>query len=168
VYTTKSPEETGKVLEPIFGNIPAEFTARPQWIVWRLEAGRDGKLTKVPYSVAGYQASTTDLLSWSTFEAAVGAYEDGGYDGLGFVFSSGDPYVGIDLDDCRDPESGEVAPWARKVIERVKHGHVELSPSGSGVHVILRGRVRGRGRKKDPVEIYSQERFFCVTGRTLD
>jgi len=157
-------------------NVPPKLAERPQWVCWRLEE-RQGKLTKVPYAPDGSRASSTDLRSWSTFDDALDAYELSGYDGIGFVFSSGDPYVGIDLDNCRDPETGEIAPWAQKIIDRVGEGYIEVSPSGTGVHIIIEGAVRdgGRSRKKvhvdgevvGEVEMYSRGRYFTVTGELL-
>jgi primase-polymerase (primpol)-like protein len=165
---------TTAVYPPVVENIPEELTERPQWVCWRLER-REGKQTKVPY-IAGTnrRASSTDLMTWRTFDQALAAYEAGEppYDGLGFVFCSADPFVGVDLDDCRDPESGEVAEWAQRIISRVEEGYIEASPSGTGVHVIVEGTARGgRAQKKVPskgkVEMYSRERFFTVTGRVL-
>jgi putative DNA primase/helicase len=165
---------TTAVYPPVVENIPEEFTERPQWVCWRLEE-REGKQTKVPY-IAGTnrRASSTDLMTWRTFDQALAAYEAGEppYDGIGFVFCSADPFVGVDLDDCRDPESGAVAEWAQRIISRVEEGYIETSPSGTGVHVIVEGTARGgRAQKKvlpkGKVEMYSRERFFTVTGRVL-
>jgi putative DNA primase/helicase len=163
---------------PTIENIPGQLTERPQWVCWRLET-RDGKLTKVPYTPGTERkASSTDLMTWSTFDQALAAYEAGEppYDGIGFVFCSADPFVGIDLDKCRDPESGEVAPWAQSIITRVQEGYVEASPSGTGVHIIVEGTARGgRARKKvrlegeavGEIEMYGQGRFFTITGEPL-
>jgi putative DNA primase/helicase len=158
--------------------IPEQLTERPQWVCWRLEA-RDGKPTKVPY-IAGTnsRASSTDLLTWSSFEYALAAYEAGEppYNGIGFVFCSADPFVGIDLDDCRDAQSGEIAPWAHDTISHVQDGYVEVSPSGTGVHIIVEGTVRdGRMKKKvrlqgevvGQVEMYGRAKFFTITGEAL-
>jgi len=126
----------------------------------------------VPYQPNGKRASVTDLMTWSGFEHCVmeAAHH---FDGVGFVFSSADPFVGIDLDDCRDPETGAISEWAQKIIERVSEGYTEISPSGEGVHVIVEGTVRGgRTRKKvrvngevvGQVEMYGHSKFFTVTG----
>ncbi len=155
-------------------NVPEELRERPQWVCWRCEE-RDEKLTKVPYQPNGKRASVTDLMTWSGFEHCVmeAAHR---FDGVGFVFSSADPYVGLDLDDCRDPETGAISEWAQKIIGRVSEGYTEISPSGAGVHVIVEGTVRGgRTRKKvrvngevvGQVEMYGHSKFFTVTGRSL-
>ena len=157
------------VHQPLTENIPKQLAERPQWVCWRLEE-REDKATKVPYTPGTERrASSTDLLTWRTFSEALATYERGEphYDGIGFVFCSADPYVGIDLDGCRDPESGEVAPWAQKIIDRVKEGYVEISPSGTGIHIIVEGVVRGGGMRKGPIEMYARDRFFTITGRPL-
>jgi putative DNA primase/helicase len=159
-------KETTTVNQPITENIPEELTERPQWVCWRYEE-RDGKMTKVPYTDTGWRASTTDLLTWTTCAMAYRYYQDGHCDGIGFVFSSADPFVGIDLDDCRDPETGEIAPWAQRIMDRVQEGYVEVSVSGHGVHIIVEGSVRDGGMRKGKVEMYSRGRFFTMTGRTL-
>ncbi len=154
---------------PITENIPEPLTARTQWVCWRLEE-RDGKETKVPYTPGTLRrASSTDLMTWRTFEEALAAYEAGEppYDGLGFVFCSADPYVGIDLDGCRNPESGEVAKWAQKILDSVVEGYIEASPSGTGIHIIVEGVVRGGAVKKPGFEMYARDRFFTITGRAL-
>ena len=172
-------KETATVNQPIIENIPHQLTERPQWVCWRLKM-RDGKPTKVPYTPGTERrASSTDLMTWRTFEEALEAYEASepmAYDGIGFVFSSADPFVGIDLDDCRDPETGEIAPWAQKIIDRVQEGYIEASPSGTGVHIIVEGTVRDGGMRKKvrlngevvgEIEMYSRKRFFTITGEAL-
>src|SRR3954452_23419859 len=107
------------VSPPTIENIPEQLTERPQWVCWRLEE-RDGKKTKVPYTPGTERrASSTDLMTWRTFSEAQQAYEQSEppYDGIGFVFCSADPFAGVDLDECRDPESGKIEEWAQKIID---------------------------------------------------
>src|SRR5438874_480400 len=73
--------------------VPAELRGLGQWVVWSYEA-RYGRRTKVPYCpLAGEprRASVTDPATWGAFEAAVGAWLSGGYDGVGLVLTAGDP-----------------------------------------------------------------------------
>ncbi len=143
-------------------NIPEELKARPQWVMWRAVGE---KPDKVPYSArTGRRASSTDLMTWSTFEEALDAYENGEYAGLGFVFSSGDPYTGIDLDGCVEAY-GQIAPWALEIIQHFD-SYTELSATGTGLHVIVKGEVPNR--RKDGVENYSSKRFFTVTGHIVE
>ncbi len=158
------PETDKQHTTELLYNIPEEFRRRTQWVVWKF-VERDGKRTKVPYIAGGVGlADTTDLLTWRSFEEAVQALETGRYDGVGFVFCSGDKYSGIDLDNCRNPETGELEDWARKIVKDFG-GYAEVSPSGTGVHIIVRGKApcKKRGR----IEAYSQERFFTMSGRVL-
>jgi putative DNA primase/helicase len=80
------------------------------------------------------------------------------------VFSTGDPYAGADLDDCRNPETGELEEWAAKIVQDLD-GYAEVSPSGKGVHIIVRGKAPNKKRGK--VEAYSSERYFTMTGQVL-
>jgi primase-polymerase (primpol)-like protein len=143
-------------------SIPEELRARPQWVVWKAVGD---KPDKVPYSArTGRKASSTDLLTWCTFQEALKAYENGEYAGLGFVFSSADPFTGIDLDNCVD-ENGEIALWALEIV-RYFDSYTERSATGTGLHIIVRGDVPNR--RKDEVEVYSSKRFFTVTGHVVE
>lgn len=158
------PKAQQRHTEELLENIPEELRQRPQWVVWKLEQ-RDGKDTKVPYIPGGVgKASTTDLTTWRTFEDALQSLRTGRYDGVGFVFCSGDPFAGVDLDNCRDPETGELEEWAEKIVKAFG-GYAEASPSGTGVHIIVRGKAPNK--KRGDVEAYSSERYFTMTGRAL-
>jgi putative DNA primase/helicase len=143
-------------------NIPEQLKTRPQWVVWHAVGD---KPDKVPYSArSSRRASSTDLLTWSTFQEALEAYENGDFAGLGFVFSSADPYAGIDLDNCVGGD-GEIAGWALEIV-RYFDSYTELSATGSGLHIIVRGDVPNR--RKGDVEVYSSKRFFTVTGHVVE
>jgi putative DNA primase/helicase len=143
-------------------SIPEELRVRPQWVVWKAVGERPDK---VPYSAStGRKASSTDLLTWATFQEALEAYENGEYDGVGFIFSSADPYTGVDLDDCVD-EDGVIPVWALEIV-RYFDSYTELSVTGTGLHIIVRGDVPNR--RKGDVEVYSSKRFFTVTGHVVE
>jgi putative DNA primase/helicase len=151
-----------RILSVKVENIPRELKVRPQWVVW--EAVGE-KPDKVPYSArTGREASSTDLMTWSTFPEALEAYEHGEYDGLGFMFSSADPYTGVDLDGCVN-ENGEIADWALG-IARYLDSDTELSATGAGLHIIVRGDVPNR--RRGDIEVYSSKRFFTVTGHIVE
>jgi putative DNA primase/helicase len=156
---------TNKQILPVnVENIPEELRARPQWVVWRAVGD---KPDKVPYSARdGLKASTTDLMTWSSFEEAHKAARTDEYDGLGFVFSSADPFTGIDLDGCVDPKTGAVAAWALEIV-RYFQSYTELSTTGTGLHIIVKG-LQVPNRRKDAVEVYSSKRFFTITGHELE
>src|SRR5215203_2418690 len=138
-----------------------------QWMDWRSEE-RDGKTTKIPYSPkTGRRASTTDPKTWGSYPEAVRTRKEHGYDGLGFVFTKDDPFCGVDLDRCLDPKTGEIETWAREIIEEL-NSYTEVSPSGIGVHIIVRATMPEGRNRKGRFEAYSQRRYFTISGRHLE
>jgi primase-polymerase (primpol)-like protein/energy-coupling factor transporter ATP-binding protein EcfA2 len=143
------------------GDIPEELRERPQWVLHR---------DKVPHAPGGSKASSTDSQTWSTFEEVLDMARTNQYDGIGFVLSSGDPYVGVDLDDCID--GGAIEPWAVEIVEALA-SYTEVSPSGTGLHIIARGKLPVGGCQTSmpgggELEMYARERYLTVTGDVLD
>ena len=148
--------------------IPAELPARAQWVAARYVV-RDGKRTKVPINPdTGEYARPNHPATWATFDAAHAFARRHGLM-VGYVFSADDPYTGVDIDHCRDPESGELTHDAFAPLA-VLGTFTEASVSGTGAHAILRAKKSGpRCRKQgSPVEIYDERRVFVFTGRRLD
>lgn len=147
--------------------IPAELRNLPQWVAWKMET-RDGKETKVPYSpVTEGKASSTDPATWGTFAAALAYAKRAGMNGIGFVFKEGGGYVGIDLDHVRDPETGEIEPWALDIVTLLG-SYTEVSQSGTGLHIICKGALPPGKRRKGAIEVYEQGRYFVMTGHHLE
>ncbi|GAB7093939.1 hypothetical protein JCM30237_10910 [Halolamina litorea] len=143
--------------------IPEELQEVPQWLCWS-EQVRDGKQTKVPLDPqTGSYASVTDPGTWGPFQVATEAATDDSVAGIGFVFTDDDPFVGVDLDDCRDAETGSAEPWARDLLTRLD-SFTEVSPSGTGFHVYVRGVLPAGGNRSGSLECYESSRFFTVTG----
>ena len=68
------------------------------------------------------------------------------------AFVATDGMVGIDLDNCRDPETGELTARA---AERQAARHLHRGrPSGTGVKLWAYGTLPPFGRKKGDVEMY--------------
>src|SRR5258706_12095627 len=148
--------------------IPEELRTRPQWVPWKYGPvpQKNGKYPKLPCNArTGRIDDETNPRVWVSYEQACDA--EGTYDGIGFCVSSGDPYTGIDLDHCRDKETGEIAAWAQSVIDRF-NTYTEVSPSGTGVRLWLRGVKPGARCKQGGREVYDHRRFFTVTGQHLD
>ncbi|WP_111292173.1 phage/plasmid primase, P4 family [Bacillus safensis] len=152
-----------------FKNIPQELKNAPHWILWRSEE-RDGKKTKVPYQIDGSMAQSSNKRTWSTFPTVIKFYNDRDYDGIGFMFSKDDPFIGIDIDHC--VEDGVLSPFAQEIVDSVG-SYTEFSPSGKGVHIITKGKIplRGQGTgRKNPelgLEVYRHGRYFTFTGNSL-
>ena len=146
---------------------PETLREREQWVCWREET-RDGKPTKVPVTPGtGGFASSTDPETWDAFETALEYTETEHADGVGFVFTDDDPIVGVDLDDCRDPETGDVDDAAQDIIKRLD-SYTEVSPSGTGYHVLITGELPEGRNRRGSVELYDTARFFTVTGDHVD
>ncbi len=146
--------------------IPAELKERPQWVCWRGKLKADGHINKPPSRPDGQGASHSDPADWSSFARVRAAYDHGGFDGVGYVFSAGDPYTGVDLDRCRDPETGDLAPWAQEIV-RLLDSYTEVSPSKTGVKIFVRGTIPGPRHRTAGLEMYGHERFFTTTGARL-
>ncbi len=56
--------------------------------------------------------------------------------GLGFVLTEDDPYTCVDLDGCVG-KHGQIDVRTREILDLLS-GWVELSPSGTGLHVWVR------------------------------
>jgi hypothetical protein len=86
------------------------------------------------------------------------------------VFVKGGGLVGVDLDDCLDPE-GDLKAWARGVVERFFDSYIEISPSGNGLKIWLRGtlpaNLPGVQVGDGHIEMYDHARYFTVTGRVF-
>ena len=152
---------------PASETIPDTLLGYEQWVCWT-EKERDGKLTKIPVDPStGRYASATDSATWNSFEAAHSRAETDDLSGLGFVFTDDDPLVGVDLDDCRIPETETALDWAEEIVDTLD-SFTEISPSGTGFHVILEATLPGDRSRKGDVEIYETDRFFTVTGTHVE
>jgi hypothetical protein len=146
--------------------VPRELIDRPQWTAWRREQ-RHGKWTKPPISPrTGTYASTRDPATWGTFAEAMRRCEDQRLSGVGFIVTAEDPIAGVDLDDCLDPATPALEPWARKIVDELA-SYTEVTPSGKGIRILVQGTLPAGGRKLGNVEMYDQARFFTVTGHRL-
>lgn len=160
-----------------FENVPEQLRDTNNWVLWK-EILRGGKKTKVPFSVYGNPASSTDRATWSSFECVVMRYDERQHAGIGFVFAESGGFAGIDLDGCRDPQTRVIQDWAWKVIERF-HGYTEISPSETGVKIwipctasVAKGINKKLSEKavsdKTPgIEIYTHGRYFAFTGNVI-
>jgi hypothetical protein len=150
--------------------IPSELCHLDQWVTWRSEpaAKPGGKRRKVLYTPGtDRKASSTDPATWRPHTEAVAAVERGEAAGIGFVFGDDDPYFGIDLDTCRDIDTGAIEPWAAEILARF-NTYAEISPNGTGVHLIGRGVKPGSDcRKGAQIECYDSARYFTMTGDVL-
>lgn len=129
--------------------LPRELVERARWV---------RHTNKRPITPTGAPASSTDPATWSSY-AAVNRSNAG--DGIGFVLGAG--IACIDLDHCLD-QHGRPNAVSRAVLDRVRGAYVEVSPSGTGLHVWGYAPEQ-RGRRRNGIEVYSVGRYITVTGR---
>jgi hypothetical protein len=153
--------------------VPQELRAAKKWICWRFE-DRNGRETKVPCRPGdGREVSVQDSPAWVAFDFAMRqARVRNDVDGIGWVFADGGGVVGIDLDDCLQPD-GSLSEFARGVLQRFPRTYCEISPSGTGVKMWLKGALpiqpakTGRKIPRLGVEVYCRGRYFTLTGNRL-
>lgn len=164
-------------LREVFG----ELADQPRWVAWK-EVVRDDPddPAKVPVDPAtGDFGSVSNRDTWGGLEAAYRRYEEDGLNGVGIVLGGG--LGGIDLDACRDPETGELTPWADRILSRFDRCYAEVSPSGTGVKILTLGAPDElpaslipmdasppRDGNQPQIEAYVSGRYFAVTGEALE
>jgi len=146
--------------------VPAAMRARRHWVCWR----RDPERGKVPINPhTGEKAATNNPRTWGTLaEALAGLARHEDLAGVGFVFTAGDEFVGVDLDNCLE-EDGTCKLWAMPIRDLFPGAYTEITPSGRGLHIITVGTLPENSRHKIPyadghVEAYDRGRFFTMTG----
>ncbi len=158
-------------------NIPDELKQLPQWVCWKWELRADSKgalkWTKPLHNArTGHYADSTRAETWAAFEEALAAAPR--FDGIGVVFSPDDPHAGVDLDNCIDA-GGVLAPWAADIVAQLDT-YAEVSPSGTGLKLWVKGALPPGGRSKGgrgedgrgKVEVFNMGRYFTVTGHSFD
>ncbi len=164
--SASAPSPRPTALEVLPQHIPATMRRRDHWVTWRYE-WRSPAWTKVPYRADGRgRASATAPGTWSTLDAALAAYQAGGFDGVGIILR--ERLIGVDHDRAIDPLTGALSEQAQS-WERLG-AYREASPSGTGVHDLVMGVLpddqdrQGSGRRRGTLEVYAGDRFLTVTG----
>ena len=147
-----------------YKNIPESLKKLNQWVCFKLEYNKKkGKYDKIPKDPkTGYNAKANDPSTWSDYQTAVNAVSKYGFDGIGIEFANG--IFGVDLDNV--VKDGKLTPEAQDIIKTLD-SYTEYSPSGTGVHILCKGTIPPKDRRKGNVEMYSEGRFFTVTGNVL-
>ncbi len=153
-----------------FSSVPEEMKQYKCWVCWSKEE-RNGRPTKVPKNPkTGGNASTALSGTWGSFVQAGTYYAEHTdvIDGIGYVFTVSNDVIGIDFDHC--VEDGQIISEEIQVLVDRCRSYVELSPSGTGIHMYVRGKWKEPGGRKNnklgggmAVEVYPAARFFTVT-----
>ncbi|HDG6078474.1 TPA: DNA primase [Staphylococcus aureus] len=162
-------KEKDKILEVNSLEMPDELIELPQWVLWRAEWNeKQQQYSKIPYSYAGYKASSTNSDTWTIFDAINSIYEQNErYDGIGFVISEHDNYIVLDIDNAID-ESSQIT--SNLALDMTKMTYCEKSPSGTGLHCFFKGELPKERKKKRSdldIELYDNARFMTMTGESI-
>ena len=145
--------------------VPEELRTGRSHVNWRYEGLPETKVLKIAGTLRN--ASSTNPRTWRTLRACVEAMQchPDRYAGVGRVIARDDPYVGVDVDDVRDPESGKLSSRAAEILRKL-NSYAEVSPSQAGVKLWVRAEL-GRAYRKPGLEVYPHGRYFTLTGWML-
>lgn len=145
-----------------------ELKKQKRWVLWMLEAS-NGRQTKIPYTITGKRASSTNPDDWSTYAQAKKALANFGT-GIGIIFTPDEDLLGIDIDHVLENKKlvGEHAATISALIKDADT-YAEVSPSGTGLHlyIALSERLGLRGNRHAPFEAYTSGRFFTFTEKAF-
>ncbi|MFC6631761.1 hypothetical protein [Microbulbifer taiwanensis] len=150
----------------------SEASTPNRHLVWRRVPGTP-KVKKIPIDPrtgtpflkgGDWQGSPdehcTDYATAATVARALGPEY-----GVGLFFYENDGRFLIDLDHCRDPQTGALSEEAGEIIARFPGCYYEVSTSGTGIHIIGTGRPsRPHRNRRGNVEFYTGGRFVALTG----
>lgn len=183
---SQAPQQTSIINNSnLWANIPEELKERPQWVV---SGASKAPLYLKNEKVIG--AKSTDPATWMSFNDACKLACDNrdlitthtdkhgikttqqGYS-IGYMLSAEDPFTCIDLDVKDATNCTDVSQWTTpEQFDRFDsiignfNSYTEYSRSGKGFHIWVKGNI-GEGRRREGVEVYSQERFIVCTGNTF-
>jgi len=177
-------ELASEEIHPDSFTVPSSIKNEERWICYQIEEQSDG--TKKPPKAPSFRArngskslfnvdpTTTDHAT-TFYEARAFVHRSAeasgtdGADGVGIVFTDADDLIGIDLDYCYDIDSGKIERWARDVVRQLD-SYTETSPSGSGLHVLVRGELDHEFQNKHEIglEMYENDRYFTFTGNHIE
>lgn len=140
----------------LYERVPEELKQYEQWVNWRMD--EDAKVPVNPRTQgnAGVRWPNT----WASYDVAAEMAARLEL-GIGFVLTEDDPYTCVDLDNCVD-ERRQVGEETRAILDLLC-GWVELSPSGTGLHIWVKSEQPVNRRTKG-IEVYSDARWMTVTG----
>ena len=158
-------------IAPTFDKIPQVLKDLPRWLCWQLrfktKPKKPNEKTKIPMTPKNGQLEFADVTNpdnWLTFDAALSFFNRGLCSGIGFALTNTPPKVCcVDVDHCFNSD-GVLTDEAQSVIACCQNSFVEISQSGTGIHIwFIDDEFKG-GRKKGNVETYAADRYIAVTG----
>lgn len=156
---------------PQLSRLPQEIKNHPNWALCKLEWNkRKNKFSKIPFQATGVKASSKNCLTWCSYQDAITRYQrSSSYASIGVILDK-NGLVCVDFDNCID-EFGLISPPVLEIVQTLD-SYTEISISGKGLHVFVRGELPGKGlahkSKEIDIEIYDSGRFMVVSGVTIN
>jgi putative DNA primase/helicase len=142
-----------------------ELREPDQWLCWEEIENEDGDERKIPRvpDGSGDFAKSNDPSTWGSFDEALNACQQQKGVGIGFVLTEDDPYLAVDFDDVRDPETEDIEDWVLEAIDEW-NSYTEISPSGTGLHVWLKDVSEPDWWvDTEHIEVYDSGQYITVT-----
>jgi hypothetical protein len=161
-------------------NLPAALqplTSKRQWLCWKWEerTNKDGstKWTKPPVVARdpSRYAKTNEPTSWGTYKEALQSVLQQRADGIGYaLLRTG--LGAIDLDECRNPQTDELKPWAVDIVNEANGAYIENTVSGTGLRIVglakgaeLQRRFSFQREGRAGLELYRDTpRYITISG----
>lgn len=142
--------------------LPRDIREARTFLVWKDEDDR-----KVPYYANGRRrrganGSKEDRAYLVTLDHAIARYLRGAYDGIGLALLPELKIVALDFDNCRTSDGRLTGP----VLACLGSTYAEVSPSGTGVRMLVRGSMSDSKSKQ--LEVFSTKGYVTLTGARLD
>lgn len=175
-----------------------------KWITWRLNQCNPHNCGKAPEnqcvscplnkgsrvtepiqaSDCGEYASPGDPTTWASYDEALIYHERSNTrtDGVAYMLSSSGPIVGIVLERCRDPETGEIDTWAQEIVDHV-NTYTEITEAGTDLQLFAattspatieldqRAALKSSDEidynKQDRITIHEEDTYLIYTGRQI-
>ena len=144
----------------------------PHWVAWRWQYGGRG-WTKPPFRATDpdRHAANNDPTPGVRALMPSPLCQAGKASGIGFVLTN-TKIAAVDLDKCRDPETGYVDAWAQAILDAAPNTYQEVTVSGSGLRIIgtatgpeAHRRFSIDGREGAGVEVYRRAvRYVTISG----
>jgi putative DNA primase/helicase len=149
-----------------YGALPLQISELTSWLPWvRRPRLHSDKFSKIPCRRLGqrlYPVRADNQSAWLTLQAALREVNRGCAEGVGVVVPAG--LCALDLDDV--VVDGVLQGTAVALVE-LAGTYVELSPSGTGLHVWCTCGPDTPTRRAADLELLATGQFVTVTGRPI-
>jgi hypothetical protein len=152
--------------------IDPTLAATPQWVVVKLVPMPDGSTDKLPFNYLTQEACNAhEPANWTVYEAAVQVAQawrpgaDGSRWTVGFVLTERDDFFCVDVDKAYNATTGAWSELSQQIVAALPGCMVELSQSGTGLHVWGRypnPPAHGKKRTDLRIECYTEKRFIAI------